>query len=83
MPLANNSTWRGVKLEGGGLAPKIEEPFSFEASIRGGVNQLERATQLLRDCERPEAGGAAAQAGPRPCCSSASHEAMVDRVVAK
>jgi hypothetical protein len=42
------------------LAPTIEEPFSFEASIQGRDNQLERATQFLRDNERSAAAGASA-----------------------
>ncbi len=60
MPVATYFTWHGTNLEGRGLAPTIEEPFSFEASIQGRDNQLERATQFLRDSERFAAVGASA-----------------------
>jgi carboxyl-terminal processing protease len=35
MPVATYFTWHGANLEGRGLAPTIEEPFSFEASRSG------------------------------------------------
>jgi carboxyl-terminal processing protease len=60
MPVATYFTWHGANLEGRGLAPTIEEPFSFEASVQGRDNQLERATQFLRDGERFAAAGASA-----------------------
>ena len=52
MPVATYFTWQGTNLEGQGLAPTIEEPFSFEASVQGRDNQLERATQIVRETER-------------------------------
>ena len=52
MPVATYFTWQGTNLEGRGLAPTIEEPFSFEASVQGRDNQLERATQIVRETER-------------------------------
>lgn len=52
MPVATYFTWQGTNLEGRGLAPTIEEPFSFEASVQGRDNQLERATQVVREAER-------------------------------
>jgi C-terminal processing protease CtpA/Prc len=60
MPVATCFTWHGTNLEGRGLAPTIDEPFSFEASVQGRDNQLERATQFLRDGERSAAAGASA-----------------------
>ncbi len=59
MPVATYFTWHGTNLEGGGLAPTIEEPFSFEASIQGRDNQLERATQFLLEAERSAVGASA------------------------
>jgi C-terminal processing protease CtpA/Prc len=52
MPVATYFTWQGTNLEGRGLAPMIEEPFSFEASVQGRDNQLERAAQIVREAER-------------------------------
>jgi carboxyl-terminal processing protease len=52
MPVATYFTWQGTNLEGRGLVPTIEEPFSFEASVQGRDNQLERATQIVRETER-------------------------------
>ena len=48
MPVATYFTWHGTNLEGRGLQPTIDEPFSFEASMDGRDNQLERAMQTLR-----------------------------------
>jgi C-terminal processing protease CtpA/Prc len=48
MPVATYFTWHGTNLEGRGLQPTIEEPFSFEASMQGRDNQLERAMQTVR-----------------------------------
>lgn len=48
MPVATYFTWHGTNLEGRGLPPTIEEPFSFEASLNGRDNQLERAMQAVR-----------------------------------
>ena len=59
MPVATYFTWRGTNLEGRGLTPTIDEPFSFEASIQGRDNQLERATQFLREAERSAVGASA------------------------
>ena len=56
MPVATYFTWQGTNLEGRGLAPTIEEPFSFEASVQGRDNQLERATQIVRETERASSG---------------------------
>ncbi|HXH23969.1 MAG TPA: S41 family peptidase [Vicinamibacterales bacterium] len=47
MPVATYFTWHGTNLEGRGLQPTIEEPFSFEASMQGRDNQLERAMQTV------------------------------------
>lgn len=60
MPAATYFTWHGANLEGRGLAPTIEEPFSFESSVQGRDNQLERATQFLRVGERSAATGPSA-----------------------
>ena len=57
MPVATYFTWHGSNLEGRGLAPTIEEPFSFEASVQGRDNQLEVAMQVVRDA-RASAGAA-------------------------
>jgi len=48
IPVATYFTWNGTNLEGSGVSPTIEEPFSFEASLHGRDNQLERALQTLR-----------------------------------
>ena len=63
MPVATYFTWQGTNLEGRGLAPTIEEPFSFEASVQGRDNQLERATQVVRDAGRTAATGSSAPHG--------------------
>jgi C-terminal processing protease CtpA/Prc len=60
MPVATYFTWQGTNLEGRGLTPTIEEPFSFEASAQGRDNQLERATQIVRNAERSVSTGATA-----------------------
>jgi C-terminal processing protease CtpA/Prc len=49
MPVATYFTWQGTNLEGRGLQPTVEEPFSFEASVEGRDNQLERAMQIVRE----------------------------------
>ena len=49
MPVATYFTWNGANLEGRGVSPEIEEPFSFEASLHGRDNQLERALRAFRD----------------------------------
>ena len=49
MPVATYFTWQGTNLEGRGLQPTIEEPFSFEASVQGRDNQLERAIDAVRE----------------------------------
>ena len=53
MPVATYYTWHGTNLEGRGLQPTVEEPFSFEASVRGRDNQLERAVQIARGTAAP------------------------------
>ena len=58
MPVATYYTWRGANLEGRGLEPMIDEPFSFEASIQGRDNQLERAKHIVRDREQTASVGA-------------------------
>ena len=52
IPVATYFTWKGTNLEGCGLAPMIEEPFSFDASVQGRDNQLERAAHIVREAER-------------------------------
>lgn len=49
MPVATYFTWQGTNLEGRGLQPTVEEPFSFEASVEGRDNQLERALQVVHE----------------------------------
>src|SRR5262245_32518503 len=51
MPVATYFTWLGTNLEGQGLEPTINEPFSVDASRNGRDSQLERATQVLRASE--------------------------------
>jgi C-terminal processing protease CtpA/Prc len=58
MPVATYFIWNGTNLEGRGFAPTIEEPFSFEASVKGRDNQLERAMQIVRETERTVSTGA-------------------------
>ena len=53
MPVATYFTWHGTNLEGRGLQPTVEEPFSFEASVEGRDNQLERAMQIVRETTAP------------------------------
>lgn len=53
MPVATYFTWHGTNLEGHGLQPTIEEPFSFEASVEGRDNQLDRAIQIVRGATAP------------------------------
>lgn len=48
IPVATYFTWNGTNLEGRGVLPTVEEPFSFEANLHGRDNQLERAIQTLR-----------------------------------
>ena len=48
LPVATYFTWNGANLEGRGVSPAVEEPFSFEASLEGRDNQLARALQTLR-----------------------------------
>ena len=55
MPVATYFTWHGTNLEGRGLQPTVEEPFSFEASVEGRDNQLERAMQIVRETTAPVA----------------------------
>lgn len=49
MPVATYFTWQGTNLEGHGLQPTVDEPFSFEASVEGRDNQLERAIEVVRE----------------------------------
>jgi len=53
MPVATYFTWQGRNLEGRGLQPTVEEAFSFEASVEGRDNQLERAMQIVRETPAP------------------------------
>jgi carboxyl-terminal processing protease len=53
MPVATYFTWQGTNLEGRGLQPTVEEAFSFEASVEGRDNQLERAMQIVRETPAP------------------------------
>jgi len=53
MPVATYFTWQGTNLEGRGLQPTVEEAFSFEASVEGRDNQLERAMQIGRETPAP------------------------------
>ena len=54
MPVATYYTWKGDNLEGKGVVPTIEEPFSFEASVQGRDNQLEAPCELFaRQNARP------------------------------
>jgi C-terminal processing protease CtpA/Prc len=53
MPVATYFTWHGTNLEGRGLQPTVEEPFSFEASVEGRDNQLERAMQMVCETTAP------------------------------
>jgi C-terminal processing protease CtpA/Prc len=48
IPVATYYTWHGNNLEGKGVAPTIEEPFSPEAQWSGRDNQLDRAVDCLR-----------------------------------
>lgn len=48
MPVATYYTWHGNNLEGKGVVPTIEEPFSPEAQWSGRDNQLDRAVECLR-----------------------------------
>jgi C-terminal processing protease CtpA/Prc len=54
MPVARYFTWMGTNLEGRGVAPAIEVPFSPEASWNGSDNQLEAAVGVVRS-DRQEA----------------------------
>jgi C-terminal processing protease CtpA/Prc len=53
MPVATYFTWHGTNLEGHGLQPTVEEPFSFEASVEGRDNQLDRAIEIVRETTAP------------------------------
>jgi C-terminal processing protease CtpA/Prc len=47
LPVAAYYTWQDKNLEGVGVAPDIEEPFSPDACWRGVDTQLERALEAL------------------------------------
>ena len=49
MPVAAYITWHGTNLEGHGLSPDVEEPFSVEAARNGQDTQLDRAHAYLRE----------------------------------
>src|SRR5262245_14969392 len=53
MPVATYVSWQGTNREGRGLQPAVEEAFSFEASVEGRDNQLERAMQIVRETPAP------------------------------
>jgi C-terminal processing protease CtpA/Prc len=48
MPVARYFTWMGTNLEGRGVPPAIEVPFSLEASWNGTDNQLAAAIGVVR-----------------------------------
>jgi carboxyl-terminal processing protease len=48
IPVAAYYTWHGNNLEGKGVTPTIEEPFSPEAVWTGRDNQLARAVDCLQ-----------------------------------
>jgi carboxyl-terminal processing protease len=56
MPVATYFTWHGANLEGRGLAPTIEEPFSFEAS-RSGQRQSAGTRNAVSARRRTICGG--------------------------
>jgi len=58
MPVAKYFTWHGTFLEGRGVAPSVEEPFSFEASREKRDNQLERAVEVAEGADRARAATA-------------------------
>ena len=58
LPVAKYFTWQGTNLEGQGVAPSVEEPFSFDASQQGRDNQLERAVEIVRAADRAPAATA-------------------------
>jgi C-terminal processing protease CtpA/Prc len=51
LPVAKYFTWHGANLEGEGVRPSIEEPFSFEASQEHRDSQLVRAIDTLRTAD--------------------------------
>jgi len=57
LPVAKYFTWHGANLEGQGVRPSIEEPFSFEASQERKDSQLDRAIDVLRTANRLTAAG--------------------------
>src|SRR5436189_3710713 len=57
MPVAKYFTWHGTSLEGQGVQPSIEEPFSIEASRQGRDSQIERAVEIVRASEAAPAVG--------------------------
>jgi carboxyl-terminal processing protease len=48
LPVAAYYTWNGNNLEGRGVAPTVEEPFSRETVWNGQDNQLARAVECLQ-----------------------------------
>jgi C-terminal processing protease CtpA/Prc len=48
IPVAAYYTWQGTNLEGVGVRPAIEEPFSLEAVWNAQDNQLDRAVEWLQ-----------------------------------
>ena len=47
LPVAAYFTWQGRNLEGAGVTPDIEVPFSPEAAWRGADPQIERALEAV------------------------------------
>jgi C-terminal processing protease CtpA/Prc len=48
IPVAAYYTWNGTFLEGKGVAPDVEEPFSVSAIRNGCDAQLQRAMDIAR-----------------------------------
>ena len=48
IPIGNYLTWEGKSLEGTGVTPHYEVPFSVEAALQKRDNQLERALEVAK-----------------------------------
>jgi len=49
LPVAAYYTWKGTFLEGRGVAPDMEEPFSVSAMRNGRDAQLQRAIDVAKE----------------------------------
>jgi C-terminal processing protease CtpA/Prc len=49
VPVAAYVSAKGTQIEGNGITPNIEVPWSFAEAINGRDNQLAAATQVLKD----------------------------------